>query len=758
MSFKEWFVNVRILHDNIWYTITPHNIKVVKSLTEEPWYAEIKWVDNGELGNTIEPDTIYCGDTIEIYSGTIATDLELLFRGRIYNIGEEYSSLDKGIYKFNPERYIEAYRGKILQDNERYAVVPADYDRTQFVELAEDAKNNGLIAGYTIWVDNGIRRCRKRSGKRSYWELLREIAEDADWDFYVDNDNTLHIFPRQHSIYPGSIVPKFVFKTEYDATNIINSIEIYGAAQITIGSDSEYTENTINWEGYNLTKDTEVRAVGTVSIRASSTGTVALKRQFDSTLDLSTGGMLHFRYKYWAEGVTSDTRENSLRIEFYTDSNNYFQKEIGVAGGRVWRIGNTGAYQFQFSEINIGFNIYDEEGYNIIGSPKWENISSLAICVIYPVGSNNTLWIDDMYFQQMQIVSRKGDDESISKYGLRKGPSLNDGNIYNAAQADAIADVLLALYSKPRLIIEGLRTEDTFQYPLGYRCTVALHDKKVVGEIRRITYTFDGKMLTEELDISQRYIPKPERALGDLVTLMRKVNWNVDLFRKLFSDQVLVDIPTELIDWNRVTSMFPYEDWYNVKKIAITGEGGSSGWKKIEETPGCCIQETIYTGDIYLYSIEKSAIYSPLKLSSGTLWFRTRMKLETLSNLGIIFGNGEIQWDPTFIAVPMEWVGFSISPNTILYAQVGTLDPYAYPEATIIHSHPIATLNIGVEYDIEYRCYSGNSIVWYLNQVPKSTLTNYQPSSTLKEFYVYWNGGPGSGGIRFGELEWAQGR
>ena len=743
MSFKEWFVNVRILHDNIWYTITPHNIKVVKSLTEEPWYAEIKWVDNGELGNTIEPDTIYCGDTIEIYSGTIATDLELLFRGRIYNIGEEYSSLDKGIYKFNPERYIEAYRGKILQDNERYAVVPADYDRTQFVELAEDAKNNGLIAGYTIWVDNGIRRCRKRSGKRSYWELLREIAEDADWDFYVDNDNTLHIFPRQHSIYPGSIVPKFVFKTEYDATNIINSIEIYGAAQITIGSDSEYTENTINWEGYNLTKDTEVRAVGTVSIRASSTGTVALKRQFDSTLDLSTGGMLHFRYKYWAEGVTSDTRENSLRIEFYTDSNNYFQKEIGVAGGRVWRIGNTGAYQFQFSEINIGFNIYDEEGYNIIGSPKWENISSLAICVIYPVGSNNTLWIDDMYFQQMQIVSRKGDDESISKYGLRKGPSLNDGNIYNAAQADAIADVLLALYSKPRLIIEGLRTEDTFQYPLGYRCTVALHDKKVVGEIRRITYTFDGKMLTEELDISQRYIPKPERALGDLVTLMRKVNWNVDLFRKLFSDQVLVDIPTELIDWNRVTSMFPYEDWYNVRRITITGEGGTSGWE--ETDPGNIINPTFRVDNLYFEigaATTGGHLDNSLSVKTDTLWFRTRLTLHELNSIEMYFAN--LVWTG-------RKVGFYIGPDTILYSTINT--------ETLTEHHVLATLNLDSEYLVEYRCWNQNSIVWYVNEVPRYTITSFSLPNTLNHFVFYFDStSNGTMRITFGALEWAQGR
>ena len=688
----------------------------------------------------------------------MATDLQLLFRGRVYNIGEEYSSLDKGIYKFSPERYIEAYRGKILQDNERREAIPAGTDRAQFVELAEDALNRGLISGYTIWVESGIKNCRKRNGKRSYWDLLKEIAEDADWDFYVDNDNILNIFPRQCSIYPGSIVPKFVFKTEYDATNIINSIEIYGAAQVTIGSDTEYTENTLNWEGNNLTEDTETKAVGTVSIRGSSSGNVALKRSFDTTLDLSTGGMLHFRYKYTAWGIDSNPRENSLRIEFYTDSSNYFSKEIGIPGGRCYTDPDIGrVYQFNFAEAKIAFNVYDPEGYTIVGSPKWHEISSIAICAFYPVGVLNMLWVDDMYFEQMQIASKKGDDQSINKYGLRKGPSLNDGNIYTAEQAEAIADVLLTLYSQPRLIIEGLRTEDTFQYPLGYRCTVALHSKQVVGEIRRITYTLEGKMLTEELDISQRYIPKPEKALGDLVTLMRKVNWNVDLFRKLFSDQVLVDIPAELIDWNRVTSMFPYEDWYNVKKIAITGEGGTSGWE--EHDPEGMIAATIRTGEFYFHITEGHGpnytgnLESYLNLKTNTLWFRTRINVNELNGVEMYFGNGSITIDNNgYPNISHPRIGFYLGPNTVLYSDICT-------EALGGQQNSLASLNLNVEYDIEFRCWNENSIVWYVNQVPKYTLTNFTLPTSLPKVYFYFYSTAGESlKVSIAELEWAQGR
>ena len=116
------------------------------------------------------------------------------------------------------------------------------------------------------------------------------------------------------------------------------------------------------------------------------------------------------------------------------------------------------------------------------------------------------------------------------------------------------------------------------------------------------------------------------------MSLLRKVNWNVDLFRKLFSDQVLTDIPSELIDWNRVTSMFPYEDWYNVKKIAITGEGGNTAWE--EHDPDMYLTATIRTGDFYFEVVSGSQygadIDTPLKLKTNTLWFRTRLTLKEL--------------------------------------------------------------------------------------------------------------------------------
>ena len=138
----------------------------------------------------------------------------------------------------------------------------------------------------------------------------------------------------------------------------------------------------------------------------------------------------------------------------------------------------------------------------MVNSPRWEEISSIGFSVIYPTGYANTLWIDDVYFDQLQIVARKGDTVSIAKYGPRKGPSLNDGNIFTDEQAEAIADIMLAIYSKPRLNIEGVETEDTFDFPLGYKCTIVLNNNTLVGEIREIVYTFDGKMLTESANIS----------------------------------------------------------------------------------------------------------------------------------------------------------------------------------------------------------------------------------------------------------------
>jgi len=248
MTVKEWFAIFRVNDDGAWATLTPHMANVNLPISDNIFSAELKWFDNGTFGNTILTNTLLCGNTLEIYADTSdgsTDDMNLLFRGRITRTGEEFT----GGFNEKSERFIEAFGyGKQLQSVYRDKKVTSGFAENMLSTIATELSLNGYIAGYEITQLSNI-KCRASSENQTYWDLLRNICQDANWDFYVDNGNTLHLFSMGAMTYSTAITPDFMASYEWNCDNMVNSIEVIGASTCHLGSDSEFSDGFENWNG-----------------------------------------------------------------------------------------------------------------------------------------------------------------------------------------------------------------------------------------------------------------------------------------------------------------------------------------------------------------------------------------------------------------------------------------------------------------------------------------------------------------------------
>jgi len=423
LSEKEWFTTVYLYDGAFWREITPHYINVRQALTDDIFTTNIKWVDNGQLYNTLVPSREVCGWTVRVFGDTIGGAGRLLFEGRIRDIGQVYT----GEFKGQAERYIEAVGyGYSLQRNIYKKKISASDPRSQFETLAVEAVNAGLIKGYNIAPKIHVRQ-KPIDGNREYWDMFRQIAEESDWDFYVDNKGTLHAFPRGEYVYPNVIkYPDFdVFETQYnfDMSNVINTIQLWARATVQLGSDSEFTEALTNWSGPDLSLISG--HVGDYAIQAYATGGEEVYLERTLNVDLSKGGMLHFYTSFLVERPLGKIPpEVKLEIKFYSTETDFYVNTISIPGGEYIKARRLRPSQYRtgWVEHYVGFNYFDPTGWTEENRPMWDNIMKLRVTLKSPrTNYTSRLAIDDLYIDSIYDVREKADITSINKYGKYEG-------------------------------------------------------------------------------------------------------------------------------------------------------------------------------------------------------------------------------------------------------------------------------------------------------------------------------------------------
>jgi hypothetical protein len=597
MTVTQWFGNFVLVHDDNRYTLTPHNAVVELGLNDAPFNANIKWFNNNTFGNTIVPDKLLCGDTVEVYIGTtnVIEGMSLIFKGEVTKTGE----LFEGGFNEKSERYIDAAGyGRVLNNVFRGKKTTADYIYNIATSLCVELKNNGYIKDYDIPSSLSNVTISAIDKNTSYWDIFNSMCSNANWDFYVDNGNTIHIFPKGDSTYSTNITPDFDAEYYWDTENMINSITVLGASSSTLGSDDEYTESIDNWTGNNVELSDNLYVAGFYAVKSTTTDTIspALTITFGTPVNLILGGAVHIKTYYYCKPLNVDssldlnmdidsmtqmfpTRATSLEVKMITNVSNFFLSTIEISGGKIY--GDWG-YANGWNELNIGFNEQDSNGWEEVGLPDWSNISKVGFKIIGPLtDTENRFIIDDMYFSNMAISYSTMDATSVANYGLYSVAPPQDSNNEDTLVCKEYAERLIETYNEPRLIATGVNIdpEKLIPLPLGYRATITLYDNKLPAEIRKITYRMDGKKIKGELELGSCYVPSFERVFKIMKNLMDKVSYDVEAFKRVFDTNVtgIIDTGSDPIMFERISQRFNLDFEANLNKTNLF-TSSESGW------------------------------------------------------------------------------------------------------------------------------------------------------------------------------------
>jgi len=732
MSEKEWYCDVYIGDLPLNQKIIAHEVTVRKSVTDDIFTASFKWVDNGTWYNTLVPSKDVCGETVTIIADTIGGAGIELFKGRIRDIGQVYT----GEFKGQAERYIEAVGyGYSLQRNIYKRKISANDPRSQFETLAVEAVNAGLIKGYNIAPKIHVRQ-KPIDGNREYWDMFRQIAEDSDWDFYVDNKGTLHAFPRGENVYPNVIkYPDFnMFEVQYnfDMSNIINTIQIWGRSTIQIGSDAEYTESLANWSGDNLKTISGI--VGTYAIYSYKLGSNPyLERTLN--IDVRHGGRLHFRCSLCVEDPVGRTPPScSIEIIFYSSETAYFSNTIGIPGGQYRRARylHGREYAVDWVENHFGFNLYDPTGWSEYNNPDWSTINKVRFRLVAPVPKHTLdkaeLVIDDLFVDSIYDVRQIADTISISKYGLYEGKIKRKEDM-TGDEAEILGSIIINMYKEPRTMIENIRIENGWDINLGDRVTIEIYNNTLVGEVRGIEYTFDGKALDTRFDIAERKLPSPELMFKTMYYLISYAGFTLEELRKHYMYETYIDTGVGLLDLRRVKEEFPLESAFEWKhwdllvldRIRTTGvteiSVGANYMKVRKDIDGVSPDAYWYHKEVpsLRYPILWKLFYSFKNMPQGTIqdtayFFGSQISAESDGTIDVI--GGFYFYNDTLsgsIIVYGEGVG---SMATIGWDEFHIYEVRWYPESLIIHR---VDNTIEREYINDFSAYTLTNLVHWID-------------------------------------------
>jgi len=407
---------------------------------------------------------------------------------------------------------------------------------------------------------------------RPVYEVLKDICDQQDWIFFVDNDGDLWAFERGYHTSSEDLSDVEKYEIEYveDPDRIINYQAVYGERNKTKGGDSEWTEDvdssTAYWEctGQSgattsvvafsdaLSPDNKVGAGSSVirgRVSAANlegpTLTLTFREGTATPIDLSLFGTLQFSILYRFLDTERDNEESlQLRIQFITSEGNYYEYVVEIPGvnikRRVFHTATLYEHFYGWHQYRLNFNILKGSEVTVVGQPDFSSISQVKFTVTSPLPDNSSvvdLMIDNMQFINGLHFGESSDATSISQYGRRDGKIIYDRALRSDTACQNIADKIVSMYKDPIYTFESISTSGIFNLIPGYQLTISITDwRDTIGPstviISEIEHVLDGKDLRTNLRLSSKYIPSLEMLLAGLsrdVDKLEKENLKEDI-------------------------------------------------------------------------------------------------------------------------------------------------------------------------------------------------------------------------------------
>lgn len=556
MAFMETpCATVRVYTDNGVLTLKAMDFEVNRPITDEVFNSDFgldhKWVlEQEDAGKTIE-----IGNSLDVYF-TRDTVTSYLYSGKVWNFDLPIlGHAPRGMRVFSRgwgDELIGKYfgfagtRDTTIDNVIKWIVAP----------LVSDGKittNNVASSSQTInfeghWAD-----------QITCWDAIREICTNYHWDFYVDKDRDLHAFP-MGSLETPEVFTNLMSEVSYSRSGdrIINSQRVIGASGKTIGSDADYTDGTVGWStsadtiavsswtrgvligGGTIDPDPDYGA-GSWVIRAvddDASGGLWVEKNFQSSIDLSMFGNLHFACKYVFDSLAGRHNVETsciMEIQFKTDDSNYFSTQIQFPGKtrEEWAVKPDAGLGPQFPSyrwvygwmpLDITFNMLASHADMIAtGSPRWDEISRVRISIVKPlplagIRSGAVLKVDNMYFDSGFYYSFRQDSTSITQYGERRGKLLFDESLQSDLACEEIADDIILNYKDPLPVFNNITLRDFVDVSPGYRATITVKEITDESVIRNVIDRFDGLNYHRHLELS----PVPYRDWEDILSDLQK--------------------------------------------------------------------------------------------------------------------------------------------------------------------------------------------------------------------------------------------
>ena len=693
-------------------SLYPVETEVEQVLTEAPWSARV--VLSKEDG-----DSVSLGDTLDVYLSVNGEEHKVL-NGIVVKKTYQYPR-DRGVPTC--ELTLVSRGGWYLTRSYYRSPLPTGPASIQLKYILEPLVPDtlsGLDVGYPS-VD--MPRAERKEG--NYWSLVQELCESVDWDFYVDEGNTLRAFPRGYFVNSTKITGDlYELNLESDASEIITKQVVIGGpySTIEIAPSELQTPNSIESTTY----------LGRDAVRIyDDSGTLKAVKFWSEPVDLSYARtlLLEFAYTTWEVESTEWLPNIAFRFRFYSDDENYFEREVTASGGRIQRDYSSGKQYYRYAgwsqlQVPLPFCAAGDWGIHsgLYTSPDWKNISSFSLEVVSPLGS----W-PELYLSTIRIVdSIRGTYSVSSSFGEVVGEPRYDEHLNTEEMCVNLASIIVETYKNPLESAGEVPTPYNFTYKLGERVTLDVLGYTKEYEVRRIRHEYSEGQLVTYLDLSTRYRPKLETLWKRNIDLLRKVSYDLEAYKRYLQDSGVLDTRGQLIGWDATDVTFAYEEWMDVHLVDLP----------FESKDGFLVEETntpVYSWDVgaggYLEIaaseidwneiVEIRGKQNVVSLNQET-YFKTRVTApsHTLTLLNVDVGHYDSSTFTTGV-----YVGFLLDATVKkVYGEARSNSGYSTLE--------LGDFTLGQELELEWRHKDG-VIKYYMNRQFKGQLEHSLPSTRV---------------------------
>jgi len=735
-------------------TITPINMTINRNITGELSEAEL------ELDYEKVKDIDFLASELKIWlsKDTVAT-FHKVFTGIVDKVSKEIRGHTPRTVVLNASDY-----GQYLQRRKmkRGRIFEGYLDET-ISKIVADLVEDGEISIANVDTTNLHYTVRKKiQNDTSIFDLLVNLAEEQDMDFYIDFGKDLHCWKRgtRESGLNIDTTETTEFPFEEDTTSIINVQEVIGADGDSIGSDSEWTESLSNWTGSGSlsldsnVKDTDSGGAYSIKNRNASGGTLWFARDM-GTLDLSLGGVLCYSLQLRVKMPLGEGVAEKLRTKnYFIGPNGTFWVEI-EAPGAVQATRSLSRYDassypiyepdflfyyYPMTKFEVPFNYkasYKLES-SLSGELSWDEINTIRVEVVRPfVASYEAIgWIDNMRIEQVHYASTVESSASIAKYGRREGfPKGPDYSLDSKEKCEFMASIIVDVYKDPVRVISDVETIRNFTYEPGYEYTISVGEMTSIPVIlRNIRHEVEGLDLHTYLSFSERWIPDPEKLFVTLKNQLEAYGWNIEAWKRAKLPSAAIPTRSELIEFWEASQEFAHAEWTGYRSIVGLAESKdgysiSTGYAPLNGTieigAGGYFYFDVSSYDVHAYLYGKKDLVT----WSKDMWWAADVETR--------FGNVKAD---VFLGVGREWeqasAGFWFrsptggGPATVIFEAQNLTSTV---EVTL------GTYSNNVRRRWEFRYKSPNSFDIYRNGFYMDTAVLSMGSSTVSPL-VYYGG------------------